>query len=300
MSPWTALGVMLLALFVGATLNAASLVETASSNPPGVLRDVAVWVAERLLDVSSAAGLDRPRSIIDDLVHDGSGRAIEPREPGAVFVPTTEHRAMLLVAGDSLVDPFGPALVNAAERTGMISADWEVQYSSGLTRPLLFDWQTHLASRLDETGFDMVVFMIGANDAQPIETSTGWASTGTVEWAAEYRSRVGALMDQLTAAVPTVYWVGQPIARSAEHSARMAAVNEIYRAEAESRSGVRYLDAWLLFADAAGRYNAYLPDDHGRTVLMRQDDGIHLTHDGAERLAREVLDSIRADWEIAR
>ena len=95
-----------------------------------------------------------------------------------------------------------------------------------------------------------------------------------------------------------VYWVGQPIMRSGSFSERMASVNAIYRDEAESRPWVRYVDAYAMFANDAGQYEAFLPGLDGRVQDMRQGDGIHLTRAGGDLLARHVLDLIEADARL--
>jgi hypothetical protein len=81
-------------------------------------------------------------------------------------------------------------------------------------------------------------------------------------------------------------------------SARMADVNAIYRSEAEKRKGIIYFDAWPLFTDGAGNYAAYLPDGNGAEEEVRAGDGIHLTREGSDRLARAVLDRINEEVRI--
>lgn len=296
-SAWATLGVMAGALTLGALFNAHSLAASASALSPGPARALAVTFSEGAVTVSSAIGLDRPRAILERYLRtEGHGNG--DARPRPIFVPSPNRPATLLVAGDSLVDPFGPQMARVASATGVIAAGWEVQYSSGLTRPQLFDWAAHFEGVLGELPTDIVVFMVGANDSQPIETSEGWASTGTPEWLAEYGMRVEEMMTLLESRVATVYWVGQPIARSADHSARMEALNHVYREAAGRHDRVRYVDSWAVFADSGGEYADFLPGRGGRVILMRQPDGIHLTPEGGDHLARVVLDAMRLDWSI--
>jgi hypothetical protein len=293
----TAVAVTVAGLLVGALLNAVPLEATARSQPPGWRRTVALPFAEALADISRALGTDRPRAWIDDLrrsLADGSPRGTTGRRP--VFVPSRQNPAHLWVAGDSLTDTFGPALVNRAESTGVIDARREVQYSSGLNRPV-FDWAARIEAELTAHPADIVVFMIGANDGVPVETPAGWMGTGQPGWRDEYRRRVARAMDLLTARAATVYWVGQPITKSAALASKVALMNEIYRSEAAAH-GIRYVDAWTLFTDASGGYAAYLPDAGGRPELVRRADGVHFTPAGADRLADAVLDAIGRDWEL--
>ncbi len=218
--------------------------------------------------------------------------------PG-VFIPTPESPAHLWVAGDSLTERFGPSLVNLLAETGVIETRREVEYSTGLTRPDFFDWPHRLQEELAENPTDILVFMIGANDGQPIQTSAGWIPFGTDGWEDEYRRRVEATMDLVSHLVPTTYWIGQPVARSDEYSEKMALMDEIYESGAERHPNVRYVDSWALFSDRDGNYSAYLPDGDGASILMRSSDGIHLTVAGGDRLAERVRDVIGADWPLS-
>ncbi len=86
-----------------------------------------------------------------------------------------------------------------------------------------------------------------------------------------------------------VIWVGQPIMRSSSFSERIARLDAVYREEAASRPWIHFLDTWPLFADQSGSYADYLPGSDGTPVLMRQQDGIHLSREGGDRLAAAVL-----------
>ncbi|MFN8028207.1 MAG: hypothetical protein U0W40_18150 [Acidimicrobiia bacterium] len=53
--------------------------------------------------------------------------------------------------------------------------------------------------------------------------------------------------------------------------------------------GVVYVDARKLFSDSDGKYAQNLPDETGKLVTMRAGDGVHLTVDGGDYLARAVF-----------
>ena len=72
----------------------------------------------------------------------------------------------------------------------------------------------------------------------------------------------------------------------------------IYREEASRHPGVRFVDTRELFSDRNGSYSAYLPGSDGQPVLVRRDDGIHLTEAGADRLVPTVMAAIRADVRL--
>jgi len=305
------------ALLLAALLDAEALESTASNQPFGWRHDVATAVADPLVRVSRALHLTAPRRWLEDafdrpstqpdLPPPASTTTAPPSTTGTESPPTTvpERRRptaadplRLLMAGDSMTEAAGPALLDASEVTGVIDATHELRYSSGLTRPDYFDWPARLATLLAERDPEAVVVFLGANDAQGIQTPAGPAAFGTDAWVAEYRARVAAVMDLLTADGRTVYWIGQPVMRDAGYDGRMALLTRIYREEAEGRRDVRFLDTRATFTGPDGGYSAYLPDAAGRPVLVRRDDGIHLTPAGADRLVAVVMQAINTDWSV--
>lgn len=332
-----AVAVTLGTLLLAALLNAEPLAETAAAQPAGWQRDVGVEVTELLVTTSQTLRLDVPRAWLDELLEHEEVRVPDPGataapapaptesttpspspapspapapEPTPTATPTVEPTptrrvatsdapATLLVAGDSLTESLGPTLANLTRATGVVEPDHELTYSSGLTRPDFHDWPAHLTRLLDERPADIVVFMIGANDAQPIQTASGWVDFGQPAWVQEYRGRVEEAMSVLEAGAETVYWVGQPIPRSEDFRRRMAVLNDVYREVAADHAAVRYVSSWELFSTADGQYSDWLPDEDGRPTLVRRTDGIHLKPVGAEWLAAHVLSVVEEDWTFA-
>ncbi|MBW3620186.1 MAG: DUF459 domain-containing protein [Actinobacteria bacterium] len=317
-----------IALLLGALFNAADLLATAERQPFGAARTASVAVAERLLAVSSALRLDRPRSAIDQAL----GRGPDTDEPPAeqepvVAAPTTPPATSepvaaptaspapepeptrgpytaadpltLYIGGDSMVGQFGGALADLADDTGVITVtEVKYEFGSGLTRPDFVDWPARLrgVSRTQEP--EVMVLFFGGNDAQPMKLDGVVYEAETPEWQAEYRARVAALMDELEELGHTVYWMGMPIPRSDTLQVRHAILNDIYSSEAEARETVHFVASWELFAGPDGRFSEYLPNRNGEVVDMRLDDGIHLTTAGAYRLARPTIARIMEDHGI--
>ena len=182
--------------------------------------------------------------------------------------------------GDSTSYFMSVSFINQAANAGAVptQAEPEYQISSGLLRPEFFDWPAYLASEMASKDPDVVVFMVGANDAyvgMPLDS---------------YRQRVAAVMDQLSDR--RVIWVGQPNMGRADLAAAIPAMNEVYAQEAAARPWVRYVDAWALTSDGNGAYAQYLPDETGTPRQIRADDGVHLTAEGGRRLANAVIAAI--------
>ena len=217
--------------------------------------------------------------------------------------PTPDNPARLLILGDSDAGAFGPYLETLMSQTGIVSTQLDYKVSSGLSRPDYFDWPTHMAEVLPTADPDIVVVTFGGNDAQAITDASEKVLVGVptgdeggdVEWRAEYGARVGAAMDLLAAEGRTLVWVGIPNAQDPDVSARLKVQDEVVRAEAAKRPGVRYVDTWQRFSGNEGGYAEYRIDPRdGQGKDVRADDGFHLNTNGAEILALDIAEVVRA------
>jgi uncharacterized protein len=309
----TVVAVTVVALLIGALLNPDDLLRRAQAQPFGWQRTLTVRIAETNQAVSSALWLDRPRRALDRLFGHEPGHTAalpgpEPTTPAGSVGPTAPPSTQpakperptvgnplhVYVAGDSVAQAFGDAFSRAAKAMKVVDATIEYRFSTGLTRPDYFDWPGRLREQLAKRRPPQVIIVLfGANDVQPIMTPTGPARTGTTEWLTEYRRRVAATMSMLSAAGVPVYWVGQPLMRSASFSARISELDGIFADEAARHPGVTFVDSRPVLADASGRYSAYLPGADGEPVLVRTQDGVHMTDAGGSRLAAAVLKVMR-------
>lgn len=329
--------VVLIALSVGTLLNAQELLATAERQPFGWQRDVGVAVTEPVARLASTVGLDRPRTALEAFLGRGPASAVaqEP-EGGVVAQPDAEPTAAasedataepspsptpsepetlngvargpvtaadplrLYIGGDSMVEiQFGIALEDLADDTGLIEV-LAIDYDrgSGLSRPDFIDWPARLAGVSEDLAPDAMVVYFGGNDAQPLKIDGVVYEPEDTEWQAEYRSRVAALMDQLSDAGHHVYWMGLPIPSSEKMVVRFRILNAIYEEEAATREAISFVPMWDVFADANGNYAEYLPNQNGDVVDMRLNDGIHLTTAGAYRAARPTIARIIDDFQI--
>jgi len=222
-----------------------------------------------------------------------------PREP---TVPTAENPARLLIAGDSDAGSFGPYLRTLMDQTGLVATELDYKTSSGLARPDFFDWPAHFNTVVPEVQPDIVVVTFGGNDAQGLSIADGTfivnqpTGEGDEEWRTEYGRRVGATMDQLSAGGRTLIWVGIPNDDNPDVTARMQVQDEVVKAEAAKRPHVVMIDTWKRFSGRNGGWAEYVIDPRdGVGKDVRADDGFHLNQTGAEILALDIAEAIRAD-----
>ncbi len=208
---------------------------------------------------------------------------------------TADEPLTMWIIGDSFLELFGPALVNRSADTGVIDAEVDFRYVSGLSRPDYFDWPAYIADQLPEVSPDAVVVMFGGNDAQDVEYGGERFDVGTQAWVDLYAIRVAEAMDVLLTGTDRVYWIGLPIMKSDRFTTNAQTMNAAYEAAAAARPAITYVSSFDLFTDEDGAYSAYLDGK-----LMRFTDGAHFVWNGAYRLADAVLPVIAADWNIDR
>jgi hypothetical protein len=329
---------VLVALGFGTMLNASALLETAERHPLGsTTRKVAVGVMDPIAAVSHALLLDRPREVVEwaagrdtaggsDAAATGTTvadaapsttvpsatttvpsptttSATEPTVPTTVPsdpVPTPDDPLKVWIVGDSLVEMFGPELRNDLAATGVVVSEIDFRFSSSLVRRDYFDWPAHVAGRITEVRPDVIVAQFGGNDSQDMNYDGEYRTLDTDAWVEGYRGLVGDLMDVFVeGGTEQVYWVGLPIMRSEQFTQRALVYNGAYRAEADERDTVRYIDVFDLFKDESGGYSTYLPNEDGEMVIMRSADGVHYALDGGRNLARYVAAIIADDRGFA-
>lgn len=196
----------------------------------------------------------------------------------------------LWVGGDSLAGSLGPALGGLTGATGVVQPYFDSRVSSGLSNRGFFDWPAQATKEMARLKPEVVVFIIGTNDYT--------TPTGDDAWKAEYAKRVEEMLTILDAEGRTVYWVGAPHLKDDRMDEGATAVDAVAQDVIAKHRNVVYVDAHKLFSDADGKYAQNLPDETGKLVTMRAGDGVHLTPDGGDYLARAVFAPLDAQCRI--
>lgn len=212
-----------------------------------------------------------------------------PQTPSSILHPTR-----VLIIGDSMVvEGFGTALQRRLTAYGGLVVVREGRYSTGLSRPDYFDWQTHFATLLDKHHPDLVVINMGANDPQDIMEQGKRYRMGEAGWNTIYSQRANHLLAQATTQGAAVVWVGLPIMGQAKYGAKIRTINSLIAQVCASYPTVKYLDTWQILATAQGSYTPFLKNTQGRLVRVRAKDEIHLTEAGGEILTDHVLNTLQ-------
>ena len=216
--------------------------------------------------------------------------------------PSAADPAELLILGDSDAGTFGPYLKTLLDATGIVTTTVDYKVSSGLSRPDFFDWPAHMREIVPQVNPDIVVATFGGNDAQGLRNlDESWAvarepSADDTEWREEYGRRVGETMDYLLEGTRTLIWVGIPNDDNPDVTARMQVQDEVVRAEVAKRPNVIFIDTWKRFSGRNGGWAEFVVDPRdGIGKDVRADDGFHLNENGAEILALDIAEAVKAD-----
>ena len=326
--------VLTVALVVGSLLNARGMLKTANSlNLDSTRRELSLVFAKPLYRVAHFLHTDRPRLWIQDLIGRGGddriasvagpspttttttappppttagGRSVgpppPPTTPPAKPVFDVNHRLRVYLAGDSLAEVPGQEYLNLVTGVNSITVPNGVdkKISSGLSRPDYFDWPARILDQVKSIDPNTVVLTFGANDDQAVQSPDGRKhSFGSPGWIAEYRRRVGGLMDAIVSQNRTVFWLGIPIVRDPARWAHYQLIDQIYTSEAGARPGrVFFIDTTPIVAGPQGEYEDFLPDSSGQTRRVRSADGIHVERPGGRLIAEAVLAKMRSVWDL--
>jgi hypothetical protein len=199
------------------------------------------------------------------------------------------------VFGDSLADGLWAGLYRDLHEGKTFNVVKYSQVSTGLTRYDYVDIQAKTDAILAAHHVDIAVIMFGTNDQQGMIDGKAVYPFASPQWRATYMARIDALVASLRRQGATVYWVGLPKMRGDSFDQRASLLNAIYQ-QRMAALGVPFLASTAVTTDESGGYAAYLAAPGGKKkILMRANDGIHMSMAGYLRVAAPVAERIRAD-----
>lgn len=185
------------------------------------------------------------------------------------------------VAGDSISVGIGTRLRLA------IGDDREVKVigepGTGLARPDSFDWPGRLEELARDFPPEVLVFSVGSNDAQDLLDSDGELVAPLSDesaWDQEYSARLARSFDAFEDTGTTVLWLGHVRTEEDRVGLRNRHVHELAQQVAAERD-------WVVVGDLAEIL------DSGEDVATDclQDDGLHLTLECLDRIAKSTSTS---------
>lgn len=212
----------------------------------------------------------------------------------------TAPSVQVLAVGDSLMGGVAQMLAWRIKRDGR--SDMQLidrhKLSTGLANTRFYDWPAQLATLVSEKKPEVVLIMLGANDASMGLRENGKTyAYGSEGWRAAYRQRAMQMITLARADGASVIWIGLPQMAKPEYSAQIQMQNAIY-AQVAHEAGIPFIDSASLLADDKGAYAASITEQ-GKTVSLRAKDGVHLAPRGGDILARATLAKLGSTERVA-
>lgn len=223
------------------------------------------------------------------------------RVPAATDTAVTPVASVqVLAVGDSLMGGVAQMLAWRIKRDGRTDMQLIDRHklSTGLANTRFYDWPAQLATLVSEKKPEVVLIMLGANDASMGLRDNGKTyAYGSAGWREAYRQRAMQMITVARSGGASVIWIGLPQMAKPEYSAQIQAQNAIY-AQVAHEAGIPFIDSASLLADEKGGYAASITEK-GKTVSLRAKDGVHLAPRGGDILARATLAKLGSKEQVA-
>ena len=206
----------------------------------------------------------------------------------AFDIELNENLGVILI-GDSIMQGFGWGFENTL-KTSKITIKNLAKASTGLTNKKFYDWSEELKNALENLKNRpqnlLILALFGANDAYSYAFDGRALEFGTDAWKQAYESRIAQIYDIADEYGAQVAWLGMPCMRSEKFDKKMKTLNLIYKDAAQKR-GARYIDIGGAICDN-GKYLKQGADNKP----LRNDDGVHISLNGAKKVAIYVVDKL--------
>lgn len=206
----------------------------------------------------------------------------------AFDIELNENLGVILI-GDSIMQGFGWGFENTL-KTSKITIKNLAKASTGLTNKKFYDWSEELKNALENLKNPpqnlLILALFGANDAYSYAFEGRALEFGTDAWKKAYEGRIAQIYDIADEYGAQVAWLGMPCMRSEKFDKKMKMLNLIYKDAAQKR-GARYIDIGGAICDN-GKYLKQGADNKP----LRNDDGVHISLNGAKKVAIYVVDKL--------
>jgi hypothetical protein len=276
--------------------------------PLGARRTAALDILDPLSQLSRALGLDLPvgwsnvalgRTSVGGFVYPTVPTTTHPVGPTTtttiVRTPTHAHPLRVLLVGDSIGEDLDEPLLGDLTATGVVVVNTFGKESTGFTRPDYFNWLAELAGLVYEDRPNVIIGLIGANDAQSfiVPTILQW---GDKAWPRRYLHNVNQFFSIGTAHGAKMLWVSVPAIQDTGRNKELNLVRRL-QLEGVKKHHLYYLDSNLTLAPN-GHYATYLPVGGQLAQVRTPADGIHLTPAGGALLAQAVMIAFKKDLHL--
>jgi hypothetical protein len=215
----------------------------------------------------------------------GAVRVQRPLQSGGRRPGAPPSRPTVLVTGDSTVQGIDTLLHDRLESSARVVRAWR---GGSAVSPDKWHWPQVAAAQARRQHPRITVISIGANEGWPIRAADGTSVPCCgPDWQAPYAGRIRSMMRSYArAGKGIVLWLLLPTPASPARQTIATAVNAAVASAAADVPEVRLVHLEQVLSPG-GTFHRTLRY-HGRTRVIREPDGIHLTLAGAA-IATDVI-----------
>ncbi|RDU72688.1 DUF459 domain-containing protein [Helicobacter aurati] len=189
-----------------------------------------------------------------------------------------------LLIGDSLMQGIGIMLVRALRTKGLRAYNIAKQ-NTGLTFTSFFNWARTTQKALEKNPkISVLVVCLGANDPWDVKG----IKFGSEKWNTLYNAKIEEVLSIAREHAVFVVWFQVPTIKNEQLNNKIALLNAMYAKNLESHG--LFIKTEILTNE--GKFSSYIKNTEGKSVLVRAQDGIHLTTKGSEILSNLLLEKI--------
>jgi hypothetical protein len=197
----------------------------------------------------------------------------------------------VLVVGDSLAVSLAVSLEKAFREYDGLTMIPKGKIASGLQNPQYYNWEQALARFVDEYDPQLVVVMMGANDAKYLALDPQSPEPAALpdKRRSAYENRLKKFLSVMDERGVRSYWVGLPVMGDPDLANKSQALNAIVRQACQVSAHARFLDTWKMLAGPEGAYSQHITDPTGHVVRVREGDKIHFSTAGGDIIVKAFL-----------
>lgn len=200
---------------------------------------------------------------------------LEEEELPEPFVERKTGPHKIMVVGDSLSVGIGVALARSLKGHDGITVFPRGKVGSGLNSPRFYNWEAKLRNFVESEQPDIIVVLIGGNDA--------YNGPGTDAWAQNFKNKVESFIQIAADGAAEIYWVGLPVMNKQSYSQKVQVANNVMESVCSGYGNCHFVDTW----DLSPEYSK-----------MRAGDGIHFTFTGYMFLGKHILNRMSQDVDL--
>ncbi|MFN8016019.1 MAG: DUF459 domain-containing protein [Acidimicrobiia bacterium] len=203
---------------------------------------------------------------------------------------TPEKPLRVYIAGDSLVGSYGNFLSKTLGDTGVVKATWDSRPSSGLVNENFFNWPKHLKQMMSKYNPEIVVFMIGTNDASI-------ASSNPTNYEKNYEKKLNEVLKIINLQSRKAVFVLPPAMKDSKLNSNVQKINRVIKNVIAENKGYLFDSNNVLSPQLKFQKSLLVSK---KSVTIRTDDGIHITGAGGELLGKKLFSFLDKSFFIER